>query len=165
MSGSSSLRCALSEEILRHSPLLDVTPRNATLARLLCDLFRDSITEKVYDAELAGLQFSIDFGGDHITLGTVGYNDKLADLTESMLKLFMGFKIDLERFGLIKDQVSRCGKQVGGPELDRQPSRSNEAGSTFPWTSHTSFARTTLTTWKRKGCGPLRPSWWNLNVS
>jgi insulysin len=76
---------------------------------MLCDLFRDSITEKVYDAELAGLQFSIDFNGDHITFGTVGYNDKLAALTESMLKLFMEFKVDPERFSVIKDQVRYFG--------------------------------------------------------
>ncbi len=109
-------------------PLLDVTPRNATIGRLLCDLFRDSVTEKVYDAELAGLQFSIDFGGDHITLGTVGYNDKLADLTETMLKLFMEFKIDPERFELIKDQVCCYGELLVRPKLTSHSIRSNEAG-------------------------------------
>lgn len=69
------------------------------------DLFRDSIAEETYDAELAGLQFSLDYAGDSLTVGTVGYNDKLPALTEKMLGLMRTFKVDETRFGLIKDQV------------------------------------------------------------
>lgn len=87
------------------SPLLDVTPRQATLARLYCDLFRDSITEEVYDAELAGLQYSLEYAGDSITVGSVGYNDKLPRLTEKMLGMMKEFKVDAERFAIMKDQV------------------------------------------------------------
>jgi insulysin len=82
-----------------------VTPRQATLARLYCDLFRDSITEEVYDAELAGLQYSLEYAGDSITVGSVGYNDKLPRLTEKMLGMMKEFKVDAERFAIIKDQV------------------------------------------------------------
>lgn len=88
------------------SPLLQVSPRNTVLARLFVDLFRDSIAEETYDAELAGLQFSLDYAGDSLTVGTVGYNDKLPALTEKMLGLMRSFKVDESRFELIRDQVS-----------------------------------------------------------
>jgi insulysin len=87
------------------SPLLQVLPRNTVLARLFVDLFRDSIAEETYDAELAGLQFSIDYAGDSLTVGTVGYNDKLPAMTEKMLGLMRSFKVDASRFELIRDQV------------------------------------------------------------
>jgi insulysin len=85
--------------------LLQVSPRNTVLARLFVDLFRDSIAEETYDAELAGLQFSIDYAGDSLTVGTVGYNDKLPAMTEKMLNLMRSFKVDPSRFELIRDQV------------------------------------------------------------
>ena len=88
------------------SPLLQVSPRNTVLARLFVDLFRDSIAEETYDAELAGLQFSLDYAGDSLTVGTVGYNDKLPAMTEKMLGLMRSFKVDESRFELIRDQVS-----------------------------------------------------------
>jgi secreted Zn-dependent insulinase-like peptidase len=68
-------------------------------------LFRDSITEEVYDAELAGLQYSLEYAGDSITVGSVGYNDKLPRLTEKMLGMMKEFKVDAERFAIMKDQV------------------------------------------------------------
>ncbi|KAJ9094236.1 hypothetical protein QFC21_006062 [Naganishia friedmannii] len=89
------------------SPLLDITPRQSTLARMYCDLFRDSITEEVYDAELAGLQYSLEYAGDSITVGSVGYNDKLPRLTEKMLGMMKDFKVDPARFAIIKDQLQR----------------------------------------------------------
>jgi insulysin len=74
---------------------------------MYCDLFRDSITEEVYDAELAGLQYSLEYAGDSITVGSVGYNDKLPRLTEKMLGMMKAFKVDPARFAIIKDQVCR----------------------------------------------------------
>lgn len=89
------------------SPLLNVSPRNNVLARIYCELFRDATTEEVYDAELAGLQFSLESSGHSMTLGTVGYNDKLPLLTKKMLQLMQEFKADKDRFELIRDQLRR----------------------------------------------------------
>ena len=90
-----------------------MTPRQATLARLYCDLFRDSITEEVHDAELAGLQYSLEYAGDSITVGSVGYNDKLPMLTEKMVTMMKSFQVDPERFAIIKDQVGRIPRSRG----------------------------------------------------
>ena len=107
-----------------------MTPRQATLARLYCDLFRDSITEEVYDAELAGLQYSLEYAGDSITVGSVGYNDKLPMLTEKMVTMMKAFQVDPERFAIIKDQVgqslalcSRCSFTTAPTCVDKFPTR------------------------------------------
>lgn len=93
------------------SPILQVSPRTNVLTRLFVELFKDSIAEETYDAELAGLQFSIDYGGgDSVTLGTVGYNDKLPALMEKMVKMMKSFKVvgrDSKRFEVVRDQLKR----------------------------------------------------------
>lgn len=87
------------------SPLLDVTPRNAVLGRLLCDMFSDSITEEIYDAELAELSFGMWYAGDAICVNVGGFTDKLALLLEKMLRKFMDFEIDAERFDKVVDRT------------------------------------------------------------
>ncbi|WWC92904.1 uncharacterized protein L201_007866 [Kwoniella dendrophila CBS 6074] len=85
-------------DILLHSPILQTTPRNAVLSRLFCDLFTDSITEDVYDADLAELSFSLWNEHQWIGISAGGFSDKLAVLTETMLNKFKNFKIDEGRF-------------------------------------------------------------------
>ncbi|WVR07976.1 hypothetical protein IAU60_005019 [Kwoniella sp. DSM 27419] len=85
-------------DILLHSPILQTTPRNAVLSRLFCDIFSDSITEDVYDADLAELGFSLWAEHGWIAISAGGFSDKLAVLTETMLKKLVDFKIDEGRF-------------------------------------------------------------------
>lgn len=86
-------------------PSLSVSPRHAVLARLFCDLYRDSITEDIYDADLAELSFSLWYSGDHIGIGAGGFSDKLAVLVETMLQRLVEFKVDEARFAGIADDV------------------------------------------------------------
>ncbi|WWC73601.1 uncharacterized protein I206_107573 [Kwoniella pini CBS 10737] len=85
-------------DILLHSPILQTTPRNAVLSRLFCDLFADSITEDVYDADLAELSFSLWNEHSWIGISAGGFSDKLAVLTETMLKKLKEYKVDEGRF-------------------------------------------------------------------
>ncbi|KAK8849760.1 hypothetical protein IAR55_005095 [Kwoniella newhampshirensis] len=85
-------------DVMLHSPILNVTPRNAVLSRLFCDLFTDSITEDVYDADLAELSFSLWNSHEGISVSAGGFSDKLAVLTETMLKKFVNFEVDEGRF-------------------------------------------------------------------
>ncbi|WVF68403.1 hypothetical protein IAT40_003168 [Kwoniella sp. CBS 6097] len=85
-------------DILLHSPILQTTPRNAVLSRLFCDLFTDHITEDVYDAELAELSFSLWNEHSWIGISAGGFSDKLAVLTETMLKKLVEYKVDEGRF-------------------------------------------------------------------
>lgn len=81
-----------------HSPLIDVTPRNSVLTRLLCDIFTDATTEDSYDATLAELSFHLWFAGDAINISVAGFTDKLAHLAETMLTKLKNLKVDPERF-------------------------------------------------------------------
>ncbi|KAJ9093848.1 hypothetical protein QFC21_006221 [Naganishia friedmannii] len=89
------------------SPLLSSTARYSTLASLLCELFRDSIDEELFDIELAGLQFTMDFADDAIVVKAMGFNDRLATVIKSMLTAFRSFKTTSERFDGIKDTLHR----------------------------------------------------------
>ncbi|TYJ55081.1 hypothetical protein B9479_004218 [Cryptococcus floricola] len=90
-------------EIMLHSPILNVTPRNAVLSRLFCDLFSDAITEDVYDADLAELSFGLWNTSQWISISAGGFSDKLAVLTETMLDKFVNFQVDPKRFEEIQE--------------------------------------------------------------
>lgn len=85
-----------------------MTPRQAIVSRLYCDLFNDAITEEIYDAELAGLKYSLEHGTRSITVKLVGYNDKLHPLMAMMMTKMKEFQVDPRRFEVIKENVSRC---------------------------------------------------------
>jgi insulysin len=93
--------------LLLRSPLIDATPNNAVRCRMLVELIKDALTEYSYDAELAGLGYNIESQGDAIGLSVDGYNDKLPVLLRYILEQFASFKVDKERFEIIKDQVRR----------------------------------------------------------
>ena len=112
MSTSFSMRMSMASRTADGiaSPLLNASPRNSVLARLFCDLFRDSITEETYDADLAELSFSLWYAGDWIGVGAAGFSDKLAVLTETMLKKLMAFEMDEGRFTGVVDEVRSSGR-------------------------------------------------------
>lgn len=87
------------------SPLLEATPRTAVLGRLMCELFYDSVTEDIYDAELAELNFALWYGGNSFNLAVTGFSDKQSVLLEAMLKKLIEFEVDPERFDKIVDRV------------------------------------------------------------
>ena len=87
-------------------PILSNTPQNNVLARLFCELFSDSITEDIYDADMAELSFNINFSPEFISVGAAGFSDRLAVLLETMLKKMMVFEADRKRFDSIVDDVS-----------------------------------------------------------
>ncbi|KAK4687449.1 hypothetical protein P7C73_g2681, partial [Tremellales sp. Uapishka_1] len=89
------------------SPVLDTTPRNFVLSRLLVDMFADNTTEDVYDADLADLSFSFNYGGDAFSLSIGGFSDKLPVYAETMLRKLMKFEVDEERFEKVRDQTKR----------------------------------------------------------
>ncbi|ORY34641.1 putative A-factor processing enzyme [Naematelia encephala] len=100
-----------------HSPLMNASPRHAVLGRLFCELFSDSITEDVYDADLAELSFSLQYTPEAISVGAAGFSDKLAVLVETMLTKLVAFEVDAARFGDIVEDVRQHWKnfKLGDP--------------------------------------------------
>lgn len=89
------------------------TPRNAVLARIFCDLYRDSITEDVYDADLAELSYHLYYAGESIAISAGGFSDRLAVLLETMLVKLAKFDVDMDRWGGVVEEV-RTGQQGVG---------------------------------------------------
>ncbi|RXK37995.1 insulysin [Tremella mesenterica] len=87
------------------SPILDVTPRQYVLTKLLTELFQDSITEDIYDADLANLSFGVSSGNHELYVSAQGFSDKLSALTEAMLLKLVAFEVDPQRFDEIKDAL------------------------------------------------------------
>ena len=75
-------------------------------SRLFSDLVTDSLTEFAYDADLAGLTYSLSSQslGLYVTLN--GYNDKLHVLAKDVLERARNLKVQSDRLAVMKDQVS-----------------------------------------------------------
>ncbi|KAI5476508.1 a-pheromone processing metallopeptidase ste23 [Pseudohyphozyma bogoriensis] len=93
---------------LMRSPLVDDTALHSLQCRFFTELVRDSLAEYVYDADLAGLSYTIEAQGDGITLTIDGYNDKLPVLAKIVLERMANLKIDPKRFEIIKDLLRRA---------------------------------------------------------
>lgn len=96
-----------SVNMVLYNPIGYSTPRNAVMGNLVMDLFADSITEDVYDAELADLHFHAYWSGEAYVLSISGYSDKMPLLLEDMTKKLKAFGPTQERFEKLVDRVSR----------------------------------------------------------
>ena len=95
-------------EVTMRNPLVYATPANNVMARLYCELVKDALAEYSYDAELAGLDYSLTpvvFGLD-VTIA--GYNDKMAVLLDKVLSCMKDLKITQDRFDIIKERMTRA---------------------------------------------------------
>ena len=89
------------------SPEAYHSPRHAILARLVCRLVNDALTEFSYDAELAGLEYNLTNTTQGLYLAFGGYNEKMAVLIKAVLEKLVDFTIDDERFAHVHDVVAR----------------------------------------------------------
>lgn len=93
--------------LLLRTPAVNHSPRTAVLSRLLVELVKDALCEYSYDADVAGLHYSVDSQMDGVDIIVGGYNDKLPKLLQSVLDSFTQLQVDTKRFEIIKDQVRR----------------------------------------------------------
>lgn len=89
------------------SPIIYASARNAVKARLFTDLVRDALEEYSYDAELAGLQYTVSLDGKGLFIEVSGYNDKLVVLLEQVLKTMRDLDIREDRYDIIRERLSR----------------------------------------------------------
>ncbi|KAH8889372.1 ubiquitin carboxyl-terminal hydrolase-like protein [Thozetella sp. PMI_491] len=89
------------------SPMIYASAENSVKARLFTDLVRDALEEYSYDAELAGLQYTISLDGRGLYIEVSGYNDKLPVLLEQVLITMRDLEIRDDRFDIIKERLSR----------------------------------------------------------
>ncbi|KAN0095601.1 LuxS/MPP-like metallohydrolase [Hyaloscypha variabilis] len=87
--------------------LPNATAENSLKARLYTDMVRDALEEYSYDAELAGLDYSVSAHSMGIEIAVSGYNDKLSVLLEKVLVTMRDLEIKEDRFEIIKERVLR----------------------------------------------------------
>ena len=90
------------------SPIIYASAENSVKARLYTDLVRDALEEYSYDADLAGLRYSVTLDSRGLLVEVSGYNDKLAVLLEQVLQTMRDLEIKDDRFAIVKERFSRA---------------------------------------------------------
>ena len=83
------------------------TAENYLKARLYTELVQDALEEYSYDAELAGLAYSIGSHSSGTEIAVSGYNDKLPVLLEKVLVTMRDLEVKPGRFAIIKERYAR----------------------------------------------------------
>ncbi|KAL4232280.1 hypothetical protein ACF0H5_009851 [Mactra antiquata] len=89
------------------SPLVYIDPLHANMAVLFVHLFKDALNEYAYDAEIAGLKYTLSSSNYGINLSVKGYSDKLDVLLKKIVEKMVSFKIDPKRFEILKEMYCR----------------------------------------------------------
>jgi insulysin len=95
------------------SPLAYITPRCSIMAQIYCSLVQDALNEYSYDADLAGLQYSLSSDALGLEVTVYGYNDKMAVLLEKVLSYMRELEVKENRFKIIKERFVRSLKNWG----------------------------------------------------
>lgn len=89
------------------NPIIHATAENSVKARLFAELVRDALEEYSYDAELAGLQYTVSLDSRGLFLDVSGYNDKLHVLLEQVAVTMRDLNIKEDRFDIVKERLTR----------------------------------------------------------
>ncbi|KAK4190445.1 UCH-domain-containing protein [Podospora australis] len=81
---------------------------NRAAGRLFSDLVKDALEEYSYDAELAGLEYTVLSESRGMYVEVSGYNDKLAGLLEQVLVTVRDLEVRDDRFAIIKERTIRA---------------------------------------------------------
>ncbi|XP_044595183.1 insulin-degrading enzyme isoform X2 [Cotesia glomerata] len=85
------------------SPYAYLDPCNFNLTNLYIQLFKDSLNEYAYNASLAQLSWEFSASKNGMTLIVSGYNDKHRVLLSKIIDRMVNFKVDKQRFEIIKE--------------------------------------------------------------
>lgn len=107
-------------DLCLRSPIVNVSPRRVVEGQLYKELVEDSLMEYAYDAELAGLEYSIHHHAQGLDVAISGYNDKMAVLLEKVLVSMRDLEVKEERFEIIKERLIRSFKNFDYQEPFRQ---------------------------------------------
>lgn len=100
-------------EMVIHLPSSNVDVISSTYSALISELIEDDLNQITYYASLVGLKVNINSWRQGFNIEVYGYNDKLPELAEVVLKKFMNFKPSKERFEAIKFKLSQNLKNFG----------------------------------------------------
>ncbi|KAJ3384853.1 Insulinase (Peptidase M16) [Entophlyctis sp. JEL0112] len=89
------------------SPLVYASPRLSVIAALYCELVMEALNEMTYMAETADLSCNMQTAVEGIVLAFGGYSDKLEFFVQSVTATMANFKIDPNRFTVVKEDMTR----------------------------------------------------------
>ena len=78
---------------------------------MFVDLVEDALAEITYDADIAGLSYSVANADDGIVVAVGGYNDKLDVLLKTVLEKIRGLVVLPERLQVMQEKVG-CPSQT-----------------------------------------------------
>lgn len=85
-----------------------LSPEAAVSTSLFTRLVSDKLNEYTYDAELAGLRFSIYNSTSGFNVRVAGYNQKLSVLLSAIIEACVNFVVQPDRLLVIKEQLTRA---------------------------------------------------------
>ena len=97
-------------QIALRNPICSANPQAFVMTAMVESLIDDALVEYSYDADIAGLAYSLQGGYTGINVAVSGYNDKMSVLLEKVLHTLRGFDIKEDRFKVIKERMSRTFK-------------------------------------------------------
>ncbi|OQR96462.1 insulin-degrading-like enzyme, metalloprotease family M16A [Achlya hypogyna] len=89
------------------SPAIYVSPTTAVLTDMYVRAVKDRLTELTYDAELAGMRYSLSFSSKALELYGGGYSDKLPALLARIVQAMAAFELEPEAFARLHDKTAR----------------------------------------------------------
>eukprot|EP00457_Paulinella_chromatophora_P000869 gb/GEZN01000870.1/.p1 GENE.gb/GEZN01000870.1/~~gb/GEZN01000870.1/.p1 ORF type:complete len:1160 (-),score=151.63 gb/GEZN01000870.1/:87-3125(-) len=89
------------------SPAAYLSPEANLLTTLYAMLFEDSVSEFMYDAELAGMSYSVTPVSKGFQVIFKGYNHRIFVLMQEILSRVRDIRVDKQRFDVIKEQLER----------------------------------------------------------
>jgi secreted Zn-dependent insulinase-like peptidase len=87
------------------SPFAVASIKNIAMTRLFVELFRDTVTEEFYDAELAGIHYHLYAHQGGVTLQLAGLSEKQPQLLALLLNKLQHLNLEQARFSLFKKQL------------------------------------------------------------
>lgn len=69
------------------------------------DLIDDALAEVTYDADLAGLSYSVTNQIEGLTVSVSGYNDKIPVLLRIVLEKIRNLQVQPDRLCVVKEEV------------------------------------------------------------
>jgi insulysin len=88
------------------NPLVYFDPVHVNMANMFEYLLGDALNEHLYSAELAGLKYNISTTNYGMTTSFSGFSDKINVLLETVYDKMASFRVDPQRFHIIKESVS-----------------------------------------------------------
>lgn len=88
-------------------PLSNYSPEAEVLTDIFTRLLMDYLNEYAYDAQVAGLYYSINHTDTGFQVIVVGYNDKMRLLLETIISKIKKFEVKADRFSVIKETVTK----------------------------------------------------------